>query len=138
MPRVATRRERSALPLLCLCCSRASAVCIRVSNEIFLVPREAGGLMSILILKINASDWLRSLPTSPRKCTLSKLLRITLLPEPLRTHMVALLLASSNVVGMLVSPSAPMARDAGHAARRTTQLQMVRPSSDEPATLPVA
>ena len=60
------------------------------------------------------------------------------LPEPLRTHMVALLLASSNVVGMLVSPSAPMARDAGHAARRTTQLQMVRPSSDEPATLPVA
>jgi len=38
--------------------------------------------------------------------------------------MVALLLASSNVVGMLVSPSAPMARDAGHAARRTTQLQM--------------
>ena len=80
----------------------------------------------------------RSLPTSPRKCTLSKLLRITPLPEPLRTHMVALLLASSNVVGMLVSPSAPMARDAGHAARRTTQLQMVRPSSDEPATLPVA
>ena len=82
----------------------------------------------------------KSLPrnTSPRKCTLSKLLRITPLPEPLRTHMVALLLASSNVVGMLVSPSAPMARDAGHAARRTTQLQMVRPSSDEPATLPVA
>jgi hypothetical protein len=51
--------------------------------------------------------------------------------------MVALLLASSNVVGMLVSPSAPMARDAGHAARRTTQLQMVRPSGDEPATPPV-
>ena len=39
VPRVATRRERPALPLLCLCCSRASAVCIRVSNEIFLVPR---------------------------------------------------------------------------------------------------
>ena len=41
-----------------------------------------------------------------------------------RTHMVAMLLAASNVVGLLVSPSAPVSRDAGHAVRRSTQLQM--------------
>ena len=38
--------------------------------------------------------------------------------------MVAMLLAASNVVGLLVSPSAPVSRDAGHAVRRSTQLQM--------------
>ena len=39
VPRVATRRERPALPLLCLCCSCASPV--RVSNEIFLVQKSS-------------------------------------------------------------------------------------------------
>ena len=45
VPRVATRRERSALPLLCLCCSRASAVeswqsmCCTTSSRIDTVRR---------------------------------------------------------------------------------------------------
>ena len=86
VPRVATRRERPALPLLCLCCSCASPV--RVSNEIFLVQKSS---LNYSDAKGTKGDLrAESLVTSPRSCIVGaqpcRSSGSRSAPEPLRTR----------------------------------------------------
>ena len=126
MPRVATRRRRHAIPYRF---ARMRQQCMCALRSFFLITN-----YHTAHTPFSVSEFSKAKRRVAIYCPSNICVEVVLSPGAASVNnMAVVLLAASNVVGLLVhAPS--LTRDAGHAVRRSTQLQMgvVRKNDFEP------